>query len=490
MLWQSGAGSNALFDAGSVSGFVGSLSSGAAATAFRTDGALLTISRTTLQDNVGAANGGVVDVFAGGNLVLLNLSLLNNTGVRGGAVFVDSSQVSFTGTLCQSNTAARTGGCVYVAGASSVLQASSGPAFKDNVAVQGDGGAIALSSTLQVTISDVICSGNRANGSGGCLWMADGKLTLSNTTGQLGSVQNNVASTGNGSGLALVGVDATVTSVSFEGNSVTTGFGGAFFVKGGSFVASGVEISGNTASALGLGGAGTLAGKGTFSIAISALEGNSFGEGVVCESSSGSAVGPSLTASSVVCGPSCVLAINGDRTVCGKQSSPGSARQSFVAGPSPLQGVQGSWVMATVFVRDVYLRPALTGGLGGTLYSGNVQVRGSVVTVANTGVVGQYGLNVSIPLVGTFSLVTLLNAAPVSNSPTVVSVVLPVELPPNLTPLWVIIGLLCGLGLCVLGVFVYRRYVRRVSYLPIADSSSKKQASYGGTGFGSEAEDV
>jgi hypothetical protein len=38
-------------------------------------------------------------------------------------------------------------------------------------------------------------------------------------------------------------------------------------------------------------------------------------------------------------------------------------------------------------------------------------------------------------------------------------------------------------------VFMYRRYVKRVSYMPIADTSSK-QASYGGTGFGSEAEDV
>lgn len=181
----------------------------------------------------------------------------------------------------------------------------------------------------------------------------------------------------------------------------------------------------------------------------------------------------------------CVLSLNGDDGVCRTQRFPASPFNSSVLGSS-FNGVQGSWIQIQVAVVDVYLRPAATSSLSTVLRNGALTVA-NVVSIT-TSDLGSYAINFTTPSRGTLLLFVSINGSAVGDSPFPVTVVASSS-PTNLTWLWVTLALvLCGAA-AVLGVFVYRRYFRRVSYLPIADTS-KHRPSYGGTGFSTDAEEV
>lgn len=139
-----------------------------------------------------------------------------------------------------------------------------------------------------------------------------------------------------------------------------------------------------------------------------------------------------------------------------------------------------------VDVRSVYSTPAQTNGLSILMRKDGLTVANRV-TVSSLAAAGTYAINFTCPSAGTFQLYTELNGIVIGNSPSTVTVTAPEVPGPNLTGLWVTLALVLA-GLIVLaGVVLYRKFFRRVSYLPIADSS-KGQANYGGTGF--ESEDV
>ncbi len=485
-LFLASSSSSALLQDVSVSQFVGSvvLGLGASVPFAVSGGGQLKFVGCTFSSNIGLVSAGVVQASSGATVDVSSSSMFNNSGVRGGFAHINGAFIRFHDTDCNSNTASIAGGCVYaVAAQVTAFSLSSSVTFRNNVALL-DGGAIHLNGTSNGTFSALDCKANTASRNGGCLCASGGFFWIGNSS----TIHSNHATFGNGSGVSAFGSAAQFSGVTFDGNAAVTG--GAFFVDGGSVNASGLVLTNNRALALGFGAAGMMVNGVAFQMGISAMSGNSFSEGVVCFGSQGSASGNGLSAVGVVCGLGCQVSINGNDG-CLVQAFPASPANSSVRGNS-FTATQNEWLAITADVRSVYLRPAKTDFLRLTLKKGALFVANLVkISSLEDGV---YKINFTTPSIGVLQMFVGINDTIFENSPgqVTVSPAINPTLPPvgpNLTGLWIALALI-GAGAIVLScIFFYRRYVKRVSYLPIADTS-KRQASYGGTGFLETDEEV
>ncbi len=161
-----------------------------------------------------------------------NLALNNTQNVavansisKGGAIYTEGADLSFTGVTFggnQGNRASAAGGAIYSLGGNLIINDASGFTSSTAQSTTSTGGAVYIEDATLVTNDTVIFNTNKAAFGGG-IYSKNSSLTLSNTT-------------------------------SFTSNQATGGvnYGGAIYLDGGTLVLSGSNFASNTAT----GGAG------------------------------------------------------------------------------------------------------------------------------------------------------------------------------------------------------------------------------------------
>jgi sugar lactone lactonase YvrE len=195
----------------------------------------LTLHDLTLENGLASgagasANGGAI--YSQGTLTLDTVTVMNNRA-QGAAAF---------GGIVAGSGGAACGGGLYVATGSATL---SNDTFSDNTAQGGSGGDGNYGNN----------GGNGGTGSGGALYVAGGRVTLSNDTLSDNTAQG--GSGGNGGEGFIVGGGTFF----FAGGNGGTGSGGGLYMAGGRVTLSNDTLSGNTVKG-GSGGAGDPSGNG------------------------------------------------------------------------------------------------------------------------------------------------------------------------------------------------------------------------------------
>ena len=318
---------------------------------------------TATTGNGGAIHVGTGSVSVSGGSVSSNKA---ENGL-GGAIYANAASVTVSGTAEVKSNNAKEGGAVYaVSGAVEV----SGGAVDNNTASTGNGGAIYAGSG-HVTLSGGSVSGNRATaGSGGAVYAGIGNVTVSG-----GSMTNNTAKTDGGavcanSGSITVSVPDGGTAETIQGNTATTGKGGALYADSGAVSITGTTLTGNTA---GSDGGAVYAGTGAVTLTDSVFGGATATDGNTAGGSGGA-----------------IYAGSGNVTVSG-----GSMQNNNATGGNggALYAGSGAATMSTVTLSG---NSAAT-GKGGTVYldsgsltlttvtaAGNSAINGAAVFV-NTG---------------------------------------------------------------------------------------------------------
>jgi Right handed beta helix region len=140
--------------------------------------------------------------------------------------------------------------------------------FSNNVAQQGNGGALGLKNTGDATITGSTFTGNtvqRGNPGGGAIEVENhGNFTMTNST-----VSNNTATTQRGGGIFFassggIGKSITIANSTFSGNSSATGAGALYFRTNSDVAINNSTITGNTTG----GGGGGIMVSSVASIAV------------------------------------------------------------------------------------------------------------------------------------------------------------------------------------------------------------------------------
>ena len=304
---------------------------------------------TATTGNGGAIHVGTGSVSVSGGSVSSNKA---ENGL-GGAVYANAVSVTVSGTAEVKSNNAKEGGAVYaVSGAVEV----SGGAVDNNTASTGNGGAIYAGSG-HMTLSGGSVSGNRATaGSGGAVYAGSGNVTVSG-----GSLSDNNAGTDGGaicanSGSIIVTVPDGGTAATIQGNTATSGKGGALYAGSGSVSITGTALTGNVA---GTDGGAVYAGSSAVTLTNCVIGGDTATDGNTAGGSGGAA-----------------YAGSGNVTV-----SAGSMKSNSATGGSggALYAGSGTVTMSTVTLSG----NSAAAGMGGAVYldSGSL----TLTTVTATG---------------------------------------------------------------------------------------------------------
>ncbi len=227
------------------------------------DGGTLTITDSTLSGN-SAGNGGGGIYSESGSVTLTDSILSGNSGGAGDGIYNASGTVTLTGTTVSHGALRGAGGGIYNAG---TLNVTDGSTVSDNAASDAYGGGILNLGTATVTGSTV--SGNDSNESGGGI-ATGGTLIVTGSTvsgnsggGGGGGIfnENNTSytvnvidstlsdnSTNSGGGGIYNSGTANVTDSTLSGNSAGS-YGGGIDNPGGTLSVTHGTLSGNTAAA-------------------------------------------------------------------------------------------------------------------------------------------------------------------------------------------------------------------------------------------------
>lgn len=281
--------SDSRFDSNTAGGDV---SSGGAI--FVNEGAMLTLSNSTLTNNTanraggaielrdgssatlnqvnaamntanttaggGGGNGGVVHVTGAAAVDVTGGVYARNTAVEGGAFWNNQGEMSFDGVSIVGNEATgadadQGGGGIF--GETNSDGASSGTLTINNTRISGNsasgaagsGGGIQVLAGATANITDSRIFANTANRAGGGIESASGIVTLMNVTlgGADGAGNNAGASPGNGGGLHVGGTGTTTLTNSTVGNNIAKEGGGLWNNVGSTMTVDNSTVSSNTA---------------------------------------------------------------------------------------------------------------------------------------------------------------------------------------------------------------------------------------------------
>jgi len=211
------------------------------------------ISGLTLAD----ANGASTFVDWNINLTLDDVAIIDSTvndsaltviGGGWGAASLTITNSKFSGNTKTVSNAFHGAAVDATAGTSDVSITNT--TFSNNVAQQGNGGALNLQNSGNVTITGSTFTGNtvqRGNPGGGAIEVENhGNFTMTNST-----VSNNTATTQRGGGIFFassggIGKSITIANSTFSGNSSATGAGALYFRTNSDVAINNSTITGNT----------------------------------------------------------------------------------------------------------------------------------------------------------------------------------------------------------------------------------------------------
>ena len=191
-------------------------------------------------NTVTASNGGGIR-STGANLTITNSTIANNMAANGGGIHFTDGTLTITNSTIANNTAVFDGGGVASVGTSTLIVNSS--TIENNTAGSGHrGGGIFNGGTLTITNSTI--AGNTANDDGGGIWNV-GTLTITNST-----IANNTANDDGGGIFNDTGNTLTITNSTIANNTANDK-GGGIFIEKGPLTITNSTIAGNTAVELG-----------------------------------------------------------------------------------------------------------------------------------------------------------------------------------------------------------------------------------------------
>lgn len=254
---------------------------------YNLSGQLLVTNGTTITNNVAdgaAGSGGGILNDVGGQLQINNATISENSAVRAGGALEDVSGASTTVSLeevtMSDNVASSSpgnGGAVHITGSGNINITNS--VVTDNFASAEGGGLWNGSGEMQidnVVFSNNIASGIGADQGGGAIYNLSGIVTVVNGS----SFTNNFANGTAGSGGAIlndVGGVLAIDDASFEGNTSNRA-GGAIEDNSGSgslvSIGNSIFVNNQTGTAPGNGGAIHITGSGDMIISNSSFTGN------------------------------------------------------------------------------------------------------------------------------------------------------------------------------------------------------------------------
>lgn len=217
---------------------------------------------TLLSGAVVDGNGGAVR--NAGRLVLDQVRIANSaatgTGASGGAVMNAGGDLVITHCELIGNRSDRAGGAIEANGGITALVASSFYANRTGAA-PGNGGAFHLTGAGMVHVSECEFAGNVAAREGGALWNSSGGVMTVDRSWIYDNDADGSAADDGGGGLFNDGGELTVTSSFIEGNAaiVGAGSGGGLFNNDGILVVRDCEIAANSCNRAG-GGVEALGG--------------------------------------------------------------------------------------------------------------------------------------------------------------------------------------------------------------------------------------
>jgi hypothetical protein len=244
----------------------GNTASGGGGGIVNSPGQTLTITNTTVSDNIvsGFGEGGGINNFFG-TLTLTDSTVSNNTAPSGGGI-LNNGPLTVNNSTIRNNTASPPTCCSYAT---------------------ADGGGIKNGYSGVVTLADSSVIGNTA--AGGNASIGGGIFNLGSLTFTNSPVSNNTASaslTGGsayGGGIAQFGGSTTLTSSPVTGNTASasgSALGGGIFLYG-TLTLTNSPVAGNTASAPSALGGGIYS-NGTVTVTNSPVRGNKPDDCVGC----------------------------------------------------------------------------------------------------------------------------------------------------------------------------------------------------------------
>ncbi|MBK8900040.1 MAG: beta-propeller fold lactonase family protein [Anaerolineaceae bacterium] len=194
-----------------------------------------TVMNLTMQ-NGKSGNAGAIQGNGDGKINAIGASFIGNESTVSGGAILTSAELNILGSNFAGNQAAQAGGAIYFQGGAKESLNIAGTNFAGNIAEQ-KGGAIALITTSPMNITDSIFSGNIAQGSqighgGGALFI-DNSYDDNSVNIERTAFNGNLTPGGQGGALFLTGsIPVKVTNASFNGNisgGVKNGRGGAIY---------------------------------------------------------------------------------------------------------------------------------------------------------------------------------------------------------------------------------------------------------------------
>ena len=210
----------------------------------------LVMTRVIFDGNsaVGAGYGGGMHNYHS-NVTMVNVTFNENTAVYGGGMTNYYSTPTLTSVPFTGNTASQDGGGLYDQDSNPIFTTA---LFSGNTAGNNGGGIFDSASSPALT--DVIFNGNSAQNSGGGMFTNGGSPVLAKVTFK----DNTAVKEGGGMAVHSAPTGATLTNVTFSGNSAgnaeNAGIGGGMLIKAGSSgspVLTYITLSGNSATSAG-----------------------------------------------------------------------------------------------------------------------------------------------------------------------------------------------------------------------------------------------
>ena len=193
--------------------------------------------------------------MTGDNLSFAN-NVANGSSGSGGAIYVsDESSLTISNSTFSQNRANRAGGAIEVDAGDMLGLTCTDVTFTANnagvspaTAAPGNGGAIHVTGSSDIMITDGSASNNQAALEGGAFWIGSGMMTIDGTTFTSNNANGDMANEGGGAlfnaGGTLIVSNATLTSNSVSGSSAS---GGAILSDLGDLYITNTTLSNNIA---------------------------------------------------------------------------------------------------------------------------------------------------------------------------------------------------------------------------------------------------